>query len=137
MRCARFGGCEPVGHLRWFGGLALLVLFLLLVGAAAVLVYAIVRSRQGAPVMGGPRGGPVMWRGPGDPAIEHTRMRYARGELSRDDYTRMMMDLGGPPPMPFPMAPPGPPPTPPGGPPPGPPPGPPRRGRRSGPKASG
>ena len=35
-----------------------------------------------------------------DAALEQARMRYARGELTRDDYTRVVTDLGGHPPAP-------------------------------------
>ena len=38
--------------------------------------------------------GPMMYGR--DPALEHARVRYARGELSRDDYLRVVNDLGGP-----------------------------------------
>lgn len=37
---------------------------------------------------GGPRYGP-------DPAMDHARMRYARGEMSREEYLRLVADLGG------------------------------------------
>ena len=33
--------------------------------------------------------------GPGDP-LEVARFRYARGELSRDEYLQVVRDLGGP-----------------------------------------
>jgi hypothetical protein len=107
---------------------------LLLAALAAVVVFLVIRltARPGA-VASGPGFGPA---GPGfghrygpDPAIEQVRFRYARGELSRDDYLRIMADLGwspggappqaGPPPGRAPMPPPAgapmPPPPPPGG----------------------
>jgi putative membrane protein len=31
-----------------------------------------------------------------DPALQEARMRYARGELSREDYLRIAEDLAGP-----------------------------------------
>ncbi len=40
----------------------------------------------------------------GDPAVAHTRMRYARGELTRDQYAQVMADLGLPLPASFPAA---------------------------------
>jgi len=75
-----------------------LVLFLLLLG---LVVWAIVRvSRQ--PQSPAPPPGPAPRP---DPALEQARMRYARGEIDRDAYLRLVGDLGGdvaapPPPAP-------------------------------------
>ncbi len=79
-----------------------LLLFAVLIG---LLIYLLVRaSRHGglggrfAHTGGGPGGpgGPV---GPGarfgpDPAFDQARFRYARGEISRDEYYRLVEDLG-------------------------------------------
>jgi uncharacterized membrane protein len=43
-------------------------------------------------------------RGP-DVALEHARMRYARGEITRDEYVRLVEDLGGAAPAPQPLPP--------------------------------
>lgn len=58
----------------------------------------------------------LSWRPPTDSALEQARFRYARGEISRDEYFRIGADLGGP--RPF-DAPPPPPAQPAGPPPPG------------------
>ena len=36
----------------------------------------------------------------GDPAIRTARMRYARGEITRDQYEQIVHDIGGRPPAP-------------------------------------
>jgi hypothetical protein len=46
-----------------------------------------VRSRHAGP-------GAQGQQGPHDP-VEHLRMRYARGEISRDEYLQATSDLGG------------------------------------------
>jgi uncharacterized membrane protein len=37
-----------------------------------------------------------------DPALQEARMRYARGEISREDFLAISADLGGSPPPPGP-----------------------------------
>jgi hypothetical protein len=73
-----------------------LLLFAVLIG---LLIYLLVRtSRHGglggrfAPAGGG-AGGPGPRFGP-DPAFDQARFRYARGEISRDEYYRLVEDLG-------------------------------------------
>jgi len=72
---------------------------LLLLGLAALLVSALAgpRLRPWARPLPGPSpppSGPTPGRH--DP-LEVVRMRYARGELSRDDYLQANRDLGGTP----------------------------------------
>jgi hypothetical protein len=72
---------------------------LLVLGLAALLVSALAgpRLRPWASPFPGPSrppGGPTPGRH--DP-LEVVRMRYARGELSRDDYLQATRDLGGTP----------------------------------------
>ncbi|HZU73306.1 MAG TPA: SHOCT domain-containing protein [Acidimicrobiales bacterium] len=93
------------------GVLILIALALLL----ALGVVALIRYwRTGAVVSGHPA--PRPWFGPPagpppfDPALHELRMRYARGELSREEFLQRLVDLGGP------AAPPGAPPPPPPGP---------------------
>jgi uncharacterized membrane protein len=62
---------------------------LMLAALAVLLARAFMRPRHGGPPF---RRGP---RPPGDP-LEVARHRYARGELSRDDYLQIVRDLGGP-----------------------------------------
>jgi Short C-terminal domain len=42
----------------------------------------------------GPGFGPGVERG-SDGALEELRLRYARGEMTREDYTQRLTDLGG------------------------------------------
>jgi uncharacterized membrane protein len=77
----------------WFGSL-MPILFLAVVAGLVVWVVLHTTRRPPAPAVAGgwaPRFGP-------DPAIEEARIRYARGELSREDYLRVSEDLapGGP-----------------------------------------
>jgi hypothetical protein len=72
---------------------------LLLLGLAALLVAALAGPRRRPwvrpfPGTGRPPGGPPPGRQ--DP-LEVVRMRYARGELNRDDYLQATRDLGGTP----------------------------------------
>jgi hypothetical protein len=99
------------GHGMFLGWLIALLVLAVLV---AVVIYAVIRltSHHGpaAPVpVGGPPWGPRFGPFGPDPAIEQARMRYARGEIPRDDYLRLLGDLGwagAPPPPPAPPAPP-------------------------------
>jgi putative membrane protein len=81
-----------VHHDAWWGFLHLLpfVLLLVLIGVGiwAVLRYSsypVVAAGAGA--VGAP---------PRDAAVEELRIRYARGELGRDDFAQRMRDLGHP-----------------------------------------
>jgi uncharacterized membrane protein len=92
----------PDWHAPWWGplyGIVPLALLLLLLG---LVVWAIVRvSRQ--PQVATPWTQPPQSAARPDPALEHARMRYARGEIDRDEYVRLVGDLGGspiPPPAP-------------------------------------
>jgi uncharacterized membrane protein len=68
--------------------LLLLVLFVALAGLA---IYALLHlTRGGTP-------GASAVAGP-DAAVESVRMRYARGEIDRDEFIRVATDLGAPPP---------------------------------------
>jgi hypothetical protein len=80
---------------HWFGIVPLL-LFAVLIG---VIVWAVIRlTREGgarALVGGGAMNAsmPVVARPDG--ALEELRLRYARGEMTREDYTQRFTDLGG------------------------------------------
>lgn len=81
----------PMGH-PWGGILQTIVPLLVLAGLVAVVVWVILRtSRQPAPMM--PAGGAARV----DQALEHVRMRYARGEIDREQFQRMTQDLSGQP----------------------------------------
>ena len=70
-------------------GCSLLVLFVALV---VVAIYTLIRlTRSGRQRRGGAAAG-------ADAAVESVRMRYARGEIDRDEFVRVSTDLGAPPP---------------------------------------
>ena len=80
----------PHAHHPVFG-----VLFLILLGALVVLaVLAVSRfwTARTAPTGAAPRvGGPGI---PQDPALTELRLRYARGEITPDDYLQRVAGLG-------------------------------------------
>jgi uncharacterized membrane protein len=87
----------PVQHgWFWFGWLMPLLFFALLAG---LIVWVVLRTtrRPAAPAYATGWAPPPARFGP-DPALEQARLRYARGELSREDFFRVAEDLrpGGP-----------------------------------------
>ena len=83
-------------HPWWgfFGWFAPLLIVAMLVGLA---VWVITRSTRQPPVAAAAQD--AGWAPPRpqpDPALEHARMRYAQGELGRDEFLRLSGDLGGP-----------------------------------------
>jgi uncharacterized membrane protein len=68
----------------------LLVLFLF-VALVAFAIYTLVRLTRGGTPAATAVAGP-------DAAVESVRMRYARGEIDRDEFVRVSTDLGAPPP---------------------------------------
>lgn len=89
MLIHRFG--PGFGGPGWFvGGVLPTLLLLVLIG---VLVWAVLRStsagRATAPAAALP---PAPRK---DPALEEVRLRYARGEMSREEYVERSRDLGG------------------------------------------
>jgi len=92
---------ERFGHHGGDGWFPFMGLFgLLLIAGVVVLVVALLRDRRH------PRRSPFGER-PGPPpsaylthqaddALNHLRLRYARGEVTRDDFFRMSADLGAP-----------------------------------------
>ena len=71
--------------------LLLLILFLALVVLAVARLVRLLRG--GCP---GPSGKVPA----ADAAVESVRLRYARGEIGRDEFVRVSSDLGAPPPAP-------------------------------------
>jgi uncharacterized membrane protein len=67
------------------------VVLLLFLALIAFAVYFLVRMTRGAAAA------PAATV-PGDAALESVRMRYARGEIDRDEFIRVSTDLGAPPP---------------------------------------
>jgi putative membrane protein len=69
--------------------LLMLVFWLLLIGGAGALVVWVVRRLATYP-----RGGQPPFAPP-DEALEVLRQRYAKGEISREEYERIRQDLSG------------------------------------------
>ena len=97
------GGFGPPGrefvvdhHGWWFGFWGHFIPFLLFVALIALVVWAVFRlsGRSYAPAMATAGVAPVPRR---DPALEEVRLRYARGEMSREEFVQRSQDLGGPP----------------------------------------
>jgi len=93
---ARFGNHVHRGEGWWLLGT---VLELLMIAALVVLAVVVAQrligdgSRRGAATPATPaEGSPTR----PDEAVTQLRLRYARGELSREDYLRMTADLGAP-----------------------------------------
>lgn len=85
------------GGFHWEG----LLTMLLLATFVALLVWLLIRATR-QPLAAGWGGRPpaVAAGGGGDPALAKARLRYANGELSREDYLTLVDDLGGTPPPP-------------------------------------
>jgi putative membrane protein len=82
------------GHGLWWGflgGFFPLVLFLALVG---LLVWAIMRTTSQRPVPAGTLTPTAPVARP-DTALEEVRLRYARGEMSREEFLQRWGDLSG------------------------------------------
>jgi hypothetical protein len=100
----------------WTFGLEELLLLLLLLTVVALGAIWLARLRregrgEGAPETGPPAASPTPAAAapirPGtDPALDELRLRYARGDVSSDDYRRAFDDLTGAP-TPWPQPPPG------------------------------
>jgi hypothetical protein len=94
------------GHPGWLELLSWLVPLLLVGALVALAVLAVLRltGRREPPAWGGREppawGAPPGWQAQlrQDAALEAARLRYARGELDRDQYLRLVADLGGQPP---------------------------------------
>lgn len=80
----------PGGGWHILGGILPMVLFLILIGVA---IWAVVRvtSANRAQFAGGPSA-PAPHR---DPALEELRLKYARGDMDREEFVRRSRDLGG------------------------------------------
>ncbi|HEX6677638.1 MAG TPA: hypothetical protein VF486_21770 [Actinomycetes bacterium] len=101
----------------WMGGppfwlelIGWLLFLALLAAAVALVVWTILRltGRRGGAAGGPPPGWSPEWSRPApDPALQAVRLRYAQGELTPEQYARLVHDLGGQVPGP-PSPPPGP-----------------------------
>src|SRR5262245_42641241 len=81
------------------GHLLPLVLFAVLIG---VVIWAVLRITSDRPAISA-AAGPTVAPRPVDTALQELRVRYARGDISREDYLERSTDLGlagGPAPAP-------------------------------------
>jgi len=67
----------------------LLLLFLIAIAALAVIAVRALTARRATPVA-------AALPARGDDALATVRMRYARGEIAREEFLRLSEDLGGP-----------------------------------------
>jgi uncharacterized membrane protein len=88
------GSGHHPGGLGWVIFALLLLLILLMF---VQLALTLMRPRFGGPGKFRHRGGPpgFGWGG-GPDAAAIARIRYARGEISREEYSQLVDDLGGP-----------------------------------------
>lgn len=79
---------EPFVRHMWGPGLFELLILALIIGGAIVLIVTLTRNR---PPMPGPSVAPPTK----DLAVETLRMRYAKGEITQEEFKAMSSDLGG------------------------------------------
>ncbi|HUK44926.1 MAG TPA: hypothetical protein VLV28_06510 [Gaiellaceae bacterium] len=89
------GGPFYADHVHHGHPVIWVALFLLFVALLVLALVALVRHLRGP---GAPPAA-VVAAAP-DAAIESVRMRYARGEIDRDEFVRVSTDLGASPPAP-------------------------------------
>jgi putative membrane protein len=84
-------------HPWWgtYGGLIMALLFLALIVVVAWGIWRLTRMPvpAAAPVSSG---GAPAWAARPDAALDQLRMRYARGEVGRDEFLQASSDLGDP-----------------------------------------
>jgi uncharacterized membrane protein len=102
-------GWVVVHHGWWPGIFGELIPLLFLVAVLAFGVWAVRRITDGNRLVAGsaPRTAGIATAG-ADGALQELRLRYARGDVDRDEFTQRLHDLGGegpePPPPPPPAA---------------------------------
>jgi putative membrane protein len=77
------------GH-EWFG----LLLMLVLLAALALAAVTLWRTYRQPPLAVTSAAAPAPAPPPPDPALAELRLRYARGDIDRDDYLLRATDLG-------------------------------------------
>ncbi len=84
----------PYGDHGWwmfFGGFLPLLLFMVLIG---LVVWAVLRyTGRGRALI--PASTEAMTAAPADDALHEVRLRYARGEMDRQEFVQRYRDLGG------------------------------------------
>ena len=98
----RPGGWHTVDHGWWPGLIHELVPLLFLAAFVLLAVWAVRRITDERRLVAA---APVT-PGAADSAIQELRLRYARGELDRDEFVQRVRDLGGEGPEPPPPTPP-------------------------------
>ena len=89
-------GFDYAPHHPWVGAVILFVLFAVLIG---VIIWAVIRitrteaAKQGRASTPPP---PPVGAAPEDAALAALRMRYAQGEIDREEFVRTSSDLGAP-----------------------------------------
>jgi putative membrane protein len=89
----RFGGGVEIFHI---------IFMVLLIAALVMLVVWLVTSFRRGQLLH-EHAPPA--RSATDAALQEARMRYARGEMTREEFLQISTDLGGSPPLPEPHAP--------------------------------
>jgi uncharacterized membrane protein len=92
----RFFPGNPVHRADWGFEIAHMIFWALLVAAIVWLVVWLVRSPHHS-MLHEHHGPPPR---AADVALQEARMRYARGEMTREEFLQVSTDLGGPPPLP-------------------------------------
>jgi uncharacterized membrane protein len=83
-------------HDSWWYGPLHLVFFLLLIALLVVgIVWLLRRLQLGSAVQPASSTGPTATTPAVDPAVAALRLRYAQGDVSRDDYLQGIEDLIG------------------------------------------
>ncbi|MGZ4140969.1 MAG: hypothetical protein ACXVQY_00505 [Actinomycetota bacterium] len=89
----RFLPGYPIRHEFWAFGVWQFIFMVLVLAAIALLAVWLIRSFRTHPVA--PMGHPPE-RSSAETALHEARMRYARGELTREQFAQISTDLGQP-----------------------------------------
>ncbi len=90
--CCGWGGWWGFGSFGWLGMLFNLIFWVLIILAVIWGVRWLLQSTTMAPA-GGQR--PVSGGAPADDPKRILQLRYARGEITREEYLKMLADLEG------------------------------------------
>jgi putative membrane protein len=94
----RFRGPLEPGwhHPGWYELLGWLLPTLFFIALVALVVWAVIRLTESGR-LSATAGAYSPWAPRADAALEQVRIRYARGEISRDEFVQLSGDLGAPP----------------------------------------
>ena len=82
-------------HHGWWWGLGGILPSILLLVLIGVTIWAVLRTTARGPILAAGAGSSGL-SGRKDQAIEEVRLRYARGEMAREEFVQRSRDLGGP-----------------------------------------